>query len=336
MSERKPTSVIDRVIAHFATSPIPGAESWTVEERGEADAFRETVLSIAAEKAAAGRAAGWIQAGVRFDSPRALAAFLEGSWAEEVERWLAADRLRWFYVMRKPPGLRLRLGAPSLDPAVRRDFESLLRREQAAGRITGFEYGLYEAEVHQFGGEAGMDLAHEFFTYDTTALLQLRRLRARDHVEENAEVLSLLVINDLFAGVCDDAWERWDAWRNLGRLAGRGFRDDIPARLRGRLDDDFAENREILALIAFRPAEALQSLAAPVRTIVERCLSNNARLIERLRQAVREQSLLFGPRSILPFFVIFHWNRWGFSDIEQCFLSDSMQRLFNPKALPEP
>jgi thiopeptide-type bacteriocin biosynthesis protein len=206
-----------------------------------------------------------------------------------------------------------------------------LETERSADRITGFEYGLYEAEVHQFGGEVGIRLAHDFFTYDSQALLGLQRLKIREGIQEDLQILSLLVINHLLGRACGDSWEVWDAWRNLGD-AGRRFREDLPEALKARLEADFAGNRPLFELITARPGEALDALEPPVRSIVERFFSLNEVLIDSFRQAVSDRKLLFGPRTILPFFVIFHWNRWGFSDIEQRFLSDSMERLFNPKS----
>lgn len=319
------TIVVNAVLEHFANSAIPGADSWNPEMRGQAEAFRETVLSIAAEKAAAFQQnVVWTQVGIHFTSAKTQEAFLGGSWAETVEQWLTTGRLRWFFFTRKPPGLRIRLGAPSFDPTLGSEFELLLQNER-------YEYGLYEAEIHQFGGELGMQLAHDFFTYDTCLLLRLRRLQAEKGIDEDAQVLSLLAVNHLLSGICDDAWEVWDAWRSLGLLTGRRFREDLPDNLKTRLHQDFNENRELFEMIVLRPSEALDSLSPQVRAIVETFFAKNAELAGSFRQAILHQRLLFGPRAILPFWIIFHWNRWGFSAVEQCFLADSMERLFNPK-----
>jgi hypothetical protein len=55
------------------------------------------------------------------------------------------------------------------------------------------------------------------------------------------------------------------------------------------------------------------------------------RVAQRLNTARDEGQLLYGLRSILPSWVVFHWNRMGFSSAEQCSMSLAMIHLLGPE-----
>jgi thiopeptide-type bacteriocin biosynthesis protein len=267
----------------------------------------------------------WLQVGVRFKSQRQCRSFLRGRLGPAAKRWLAERRIRHFFFMVKPPGLRLRFCGAGLDRDLAPRLHRLLDRERTDGTLVSYEPGVYDAETYQFGGDVGLDIAHDLFNYDSLAILDLLRSEAP---RETLPVLSLTVLNHLLAELCADPWELWDGWCNM-RLVQR-----IPTLDPGALAAAaarFEEQRELLARTVWDRDSVLAELPPPQRRVLTRYLAENVRLARRLRQAARSGELLYGPRKIFPFYAIFQWNRWMFSLRTQAALAFYMQRLLDPK-----
>jgi len=144
-------------------------------------------------------------------------------------------------------------------------------------------------------------------------------------------VLSLLAVNDLIARVAEDPWEQWDVWSEM-RLTGRlvDHRSDDAVQLREDLD----QNREILEPLLLRREEVIADLTPEEKELVDTYTRCNQSVAGAFREAARARKLSWGPRKILPFFIIFHWNRLGLSMDEQVAFSFFMFELLNPKREP--
>ncbi|MEU0331613.1 thiopeptide-type bacteriocin biosynthesis protein, partial [Streptomyces sp. NPDC006233] len=135
----------------------------------------------------------WWHASVAFpnqhaDAARALATALSG---------------RRFHFLRKDAGVRLRTEQPA---------SGLLDQLVAARVITGWTGGIYEPEIHAFGGPEGMEVAHDVFCADSpAALAETGTPGAR---ERSVMLLSAMIreagLDPFEAG---DAWARWAALR---------------------------------------------------------------------------------------------------------------------------
>jgi thiopeptide-type bacteriocin biosynthesis protein len=325
-------AALDAVLESFRAVGVPappaGEPPWSAAELGEIAHARELFVAAGTERVV--RALGadrWLQVGVRCASDAQADAFLAGPLDTALRRWSEAGTVGQFFFMRKPPGVRLRFRGTGLDTTLLPELLALLAGEEAAKRITGHELGVYDEETHQFGGEVGLEIAHEHFDHDSRALFEIIRLEAQDADTTDRETLSLLVLNDLVAQVASDGWERWDVWRNM-RLAGRlrTYGPEAEAALRGELE----ANHEAL-LQTLHPREALAKLPPAEQKVLERYFAANTKVAARFADAARAGTLLYGARKILPFFVIFHWNRWGMDATTQFALTYFMESLQSPK-----
>ena len=147
----------------------------------------------------------------------------------------------------------------------------------------------------------------------------------------DAMTFSLLVMCDLIAKIIEGEWEHWDVWCNMD-LARRGVTIDGAVRESARAA--LAANRDMLEAIVFRPTELLEELDSEARRLVEDYFAHNAAVAEALNRAVRSGRLLYGVRKILPFYIIFHWNRLGLHRDKQLTLTLLMRGLLDPKAEP--
>jgi thiopeptide-type bacteriocin biosynthesis protein len=320
------------VIASFPVGKLPHAVS-----RDELAAF--TYLRQAFITAGAARVLElvdperWVQVGASFAGARRADAFMRERVLPRVEAWLQAGRVSRFFYMWKPPGVRLRFCVPRPTAGFERELTALLSGARRARLITRHEYGLYDAETYQFGGEAGIDLYHRHATIDSIAVLRLKDLLHRGRAEADASSLSLVLLSSVFSQVTGDAWELWDVWSNM-RLTGRSF--ELTAEQRAIAREQMKQNQVVLRRAVLAPDAFVAGLSKEERQIVADYRRGHAKWAAGVKQAIRRRQLLFGIRKVLPFYAIFHWNRFGFPGYLQSTLTYFMQELLSPKGTRRP
>jgi thiopeptide-type bacteriocin biosynthesis protein len=266
----------------------------------------------------------WLQLGVSFKPfRRQKSALLARSRFGEalrraVLRWQKQGMIRRFFFMNKPPGMRLRFETTPATPApeVLRIAQSWLLRQPDVARV---ERSIYLAEEFQFGGAMGASAAHDYHSADSLLALKAHDREQRGVISASAEILSLLAVCDLVRRLTDDSWEAWDLWKRMeitGRRpnVGRELANDLVERVRP---------------FVLRPAAVLQHLAPADRVLVQSAYDNNARAALAMRGLAAEGRLLFHLREIIPFWIIFHWNRWGVEN--QGALTIGIEGALNPK-----
>ncbi|MBB6122264.1 thiopeptide-type bacteriocin biosynthesis protein [Nocardiopsis algeriensis] len=208
------------------------------------------------------------------------------------------DIAGWWFI-RKHPCWRLRLH--QLRPGT--DLDSVLNHLVRAGCLRRWWANVYEPETAAFGGQEGMDAAHQLFCADSSAVLALG---TGAHSQLGRRELSLLLCVQFMRSAGLEWYEQGDVWNHVCRerpLPG----GSAPPGLR-----DLAEDVRILLLAdtsphgsMFGPGRALETSAGWVKAFDQAG--------RRLGAAAREGILERGLRRILAYQVIFHWNRLGLS-----------------------
>jgi thiopeptide-type bacteriocin biosynthesis protein len=236
-----------------------------------------------------------------------------------IDVWLRGRPGRGFFFLHKPPGLRVRFcGVDDECVEVLRDA---LNGLVADGAITAWTPGPYDAEVTQFGGDIGLALTHRWFTAESLAVLEHHRLRLDGTARIGSGLFSLMVIERLARRLYDD-WERWDVWCKLsltGRLAEDAAGNVDPARARSA------------RLLLSHQARILGAASEPERTLFTRYDAALDELVPHIDAAVQASDLLWGLREILPFWIVFHWNRMRFDAATQQSLAATMVAALSPK-----
>jgi thiopeptide-type bacteriocin biosynthesis protein len=216
-----------------------------------------------------------------------------------------------FFLMRKPPGLRLRLAAgdtAELATHWREPLDALV----TAGALARWARVAYEPEVFRLGGRAGCDLAHQWFEVDSLAWIRLEPAALRGELRLSRELLSLALLNDLFFATLDDAAEVWDVWC---RLAGM---HNLPL-------DASAERAPFVAI------EAVLPLAGPVELELLAAYTRANQTLKEGLQATRQRGeLQIGSRAFLATLALFHWNRFGLTPEARQRLVLPMLRTLDP------
>lgn len=251
---------------------------------------------------------GWVQVDLALGGTAAsCAGVLAGPVADHLTEWTATGQATNAWFLHKPPGVRLRLEGD------RRELRSLLAPVLdglvATGALSGWRFGAYLPEAHLFGGSVGMGLAHRFFTADSLAVLAYERARLERTASLVPAELSFLLLDGCLARLVPDPWERWDVWCRL-RWTGRVLDQ---ARTAGSVSSELAGDAVawVRAVRSFPGPWAGASRAEQV--ILDDYQRRIEALAESVAEVVRDGDLPVNLRQVLPFWIVFHWNRLSFT-----------------------
>ena len=205
----------------------------------------------------------------------------------------------WF--MRKHPCWRLRLQPGPAGHTIKADLGAAFDELAADGRIGRWWPGIYEAETAAFGGDTGMDLAHELFCADSSAVLNLLR---NGETGLGRRELSLLLCSILIRAAGLEWYEQGDVWHRVA-LERR-----LPAGVPTSKLTAMASDLKQLMLADITPDGPLLGTNGPLASAAE-WADAFRRAGRTLGAAARVGTLQRGLRDILSYQVIFHWNRLG-------------------------
>ena len=326
-----PRGAIDRMVERFDKILAEELDASNFGPQGVAELVTAREIFLCAGAAAVERCTNperWLQVGVEFRDHSQRQDFLDEGLANLVQRLKEEQAIDNFFFMNKPPGVRLRFSGFQIEPGLRRTVFALLEARKRQGRLHRFELGAYDGETYQFGGATGLRLFHRFSTIDCITILRLSSLARQTASQARLPCVSLLCLNHLMRAFTSGEWELWDAWRKM-ELADRtlsvGAQDQVLA------NELFDRQRSLLRTIVFEPSDAFAALTDAEQPIVRAFCEQITVWAADVHAAIRRGELLYGIRSILPFYVIFHWNRLGFDRNLQCWLTFYMQRLLDPK-----
>ncbi|MFI6098165.1 thiopeptide-type bacteriocin biosynthesis protein [Lentzea sp. NPDC051213] len=306
----------------------PPAEAALAEELDSADlAEAAEVYRRAGQQALEQQiASGWWQLYVQFtdwhDAERAVADHLAPLiHSAEDEGVITA----WWF-MRKHPCWRLRLQPGPAGHTMKHRFGTALDELAANGRISGWWPGIYEAETPAFGGQAGMDLAHELFCADSRAVVNLIR---DGGVGLGRRELSLLLCTTLMRAAGLEWYEQGDVWHRVAQE--RRLPADVPVSKVTAMAGDLKQ----LMLADVSSDGPLLGTNGP--------LASAAEWAEAFRQAgrtlgsaARRGTLRRGLREVVSYLVIFHWNRLGLPARTQSILAWAARSAILDAPAPAP
>ncbi len=269
---------------------------------------------------------GWVQAELIGDgSPVQSERLLRGPLLENLQTWVHRGIASNAWYLHKPPGMRLRLEG---DVSVLRDLlPPVLDRAVAEGGARGWRYGVYLPESYLFGGSDGTALAHRFFTADSLAVLAYHRARLARRTALGPAEFSLVLLDGLLRRLLDDHWERWDVWCRLEST--RRLAPDPPPQPDSPAGSDDAL-RAVRSLLE-RPASALALVSEEEQAILNAYETRVADLALHVQQVLERGGLMVNVRAVLPFWIVFHWNRVGFGLETQRALAELVVAALDPR-----
>lgn len=171
---------------------------------------------------------------------------------------------------------------------------------------------VYEAEVFKFGGPDAIDPVHAYFFADSTAWWCWEEHRDTGDASLNPRLLSVSVLNDLFAAFTDGPEEVWDIWCHIAVLHGDVVAIDAPRSPKVVIDD------------------LVDRVSGAEATLLRKYASSNAELVEAFRSLGAAGKLLFANRLVLPHIALAHWNRYGFTSHDRASMFTRMMVAWSP------
>jgi len=287
---------------------------WTVDEL--TDLFVQGGIEALSH---ASLASEWVQLCVDATPSAASQGQLMSAISELANELLDTAVAQNFFFMQKPPGLLLRFQAA----AEKAPLEERLNREVADWQTDGFVRAhwpaVYEPEHRLFGGTQSMEYVHALFTVDSLywSAFHARKSGYGD-AGAGAWSASLRMLRSVFDGLGIRGWEDLGVWDAVLDDTGR------------RLDLDLVGTtgyRDLTAQVRQAWAEAAPSTGK----LGEEDAHLQACAEVARQQAVRWKAGYFeapgariGPREGAAYLTIFHWNRAGFSPVQQGLVAEAL------------
>lgn len=209
----------------------------------------------------------------------------------------------WF-IVRKGTHWRLRYRPTSSNAPD--DITGHLHDLRGAGYLTAVTEAVYEPEIHAFGGQQAMTIAHQLWHLDSRHLLT--RPLSQPHRREWA----VLLCTQLLRAAGLDWYEQGDVWARVA-----AHRDPIRFDRLRHLHD------QMQRLLTVGPAD-LTHTGAPPATEWHVAFSTAGQALHRLYDSGQ---LHRGLRDVLTHHVIFAFNRRGIPNHEQAALATAARTI---------
>jgi thiopeptide-type bacteriocin biosynthesis protein len=218
----------------------------------------------------------------------------------------------WFFVRKSV--WRLRYLPASTTAEADAYMTDRLAHLNQAGHLAAVIPGVYEPEIHAFGGTVAMEAAHRLWHHDSRHLLTPATAGKPDRYRE----LSIMLCAAMMRAACLDRYEQGDVWARVAE-----HRDPPQQPL---LDTLLASVQRLLTVDLASLTHDGAPLAAAC-TWIEAYTAAGATL-NRLNETGQ---LRRGLRAILTHHVIFTWNRRGIPGPHQAALATAAKSIiFGP------
>jgi thiopeptide-type bacteriocin biosynthesis protein len=222
----------------------------------------------------------------------------------------------WWFIRKPQWRLRYQSGDRTPNGAARTYLGRTLNQLRAEGKITGWSEGIYEPELHAFGGIHAMAVAHDLFHQDSRHILGYL---AQPEVPAGRRELSILLCSLLMRAAGQDWYERGDIWTRVA--AHRPHDPQAPPERLSRLKPQLHR----LMTVDFGPD------SDPVRNGRLQFASPWVEAFEQAGRALadlaRDGRLTRGLRAIVAHHILFHWNRLGITAASQATLALAAQEV---------
>lgn len=261
----------------------------------------------------------WYQVHVQFPEWAATEKAAATGLGPQLQRLQGTGVIAAWWFIRKAPCWRLRM-KPGYDGEradMKTSVNSILDGLTTAGLISRWRQIRYEPETVAFGGQSGMDIAHDLFCSDSNNILAYLR---RPAPTIGRRELSVLLCSALFRAAAQEWFECGEIWHRVARLR------PIPAETPTDRLTELAESLRKLLTYDARPTGAVFGTDGPLAFAASWAAAFH-HAGQALGAAANEGALDRGTRDILAHHVIFHWNRIGLPHKTQSILAHAAKTV---------
>ncbi|PEP13995.1 thiopeptide-type bacteriocin biosynthesis protein [Bacillus wiedmannii] len=217
-----------------------------------------------------------------------------------IYKYLTKKKLKFWY-MRKPfGGSHLRIRVLKTKNFDERDLIQFLEKNYRGNYLRN----VYEPEIHLFGGESGLCIAHNIFCatskYSIESYIKLKQGKQNTYFERGIWLTDYLI-----KIVNEDSFERWDNWKRIELL--RKANSENLNRVIGNNIEAFNK------ITSLDENEFRKVFITKDDMFIQEYINEIKKNSESLKLMSGAGKLDRGIRSILSCIVIFNWNIMGYN-----------------------
>lgn len=214
------------------------------------------------------------------------------------------NNLKYWFIRKNNGGehIRLRIYRNNTDIKKIQNIIKYLDYQFSKKVILGWSELPYEPEALLFGGSIGMELAHDYFCFDSSFYLQLLNTNKKE-IKKIIPEISIWMLNYSFKSAGLDSFEVWDTWNKVYQLRYIDMQE-----IKLVIDN----NREGITILLQNSRNDFINRYYPISEILTPHIEKIDYWGQSLAEAFRNGKISRGLRQILSYIAIFHWNRFGF------------------------
>lgn len=212
-------------------------------------------------------------------------------------KWRADGWLDCYFLMRKPPDVRLRFYSIDRASILQSELSNTMEMLLVKGIISEFFFSDYQPETMRFGGIEAMKIVHDYFDLDTHNWLALDRLTRQNQRKIDPDLLLPSSFQDLFDRVLGSEISILKTWHHLAALTPLS---------------ESVENMPSIDLIPFDRLFLVPEITTTETSILQTYISAHQKLATELSALWQADLLLTDLYEILATIALFSFNRHGF------------------------
>lgn len=181
---------------------------------------------------------------------------------------------------------------------------------------------IYDPEIYLFGGEEGVDIAHNIFCLTTETVNLMSDVKNK---KNNIIFIYLWISKIIVENIADDRFEQWDCWKRLQHQ--RSFNGRLNEKL---LKNNIQRFKTIKSCTVCDVIPVLNYINVDYK-IFDKIIIELKDEMRKLKDLHYEGRLDRGIRSIAPILLIFIWNIMGFTSNMQSVFTYCFCEVYDPE-----
>ncbi|MFB7121450.1 thiopeptide-type bacteriocin biosynthesis protein [Bacillus tropicus] len=234
-----------------------------------------------------------------------------------IYRYLTKKNLKFWYMRKQFGGSHLRIRVLKIKDFDEIDLIQFLEKNYKGNYFKN----IYEPEIHLFGEESGLCIAHNIFCatskYSIESYIKLKQGRLNTYFERGIWLTDYLIkiINE-------DSFERWDTWKKI-ELLRKANSENINKVIGNNIE---AFNK----ITSLDENEFSKVFISKDDIFIQEYINDIKKNAELLKLAGDAGKLDRGIRSILSCIVIFIWNIMGYNSGLQSGIANLAKEKYSP------
>ena len=237
--------------------------------------------------------------------------------------------IKQFFFIKKPPGIRMRFYGENLYTKFIPLIVEWLEENENNNNIRGYKFSIYEPEIYRFGGQGGIEVAHEHFSLDSDIIISYELASGKLKKSLPKILLSIISMHHLFTVCNNDKAEVWETWKKLQELienyiiiSAQNSIDVLGMDVENQIN--LQNSFELISQEIDINFDFIKEKNSHISKQILKIKKNNLTISNLLQTNLKSNTINIGSREWLTSIAIFHWNRFGFNILDIKFIIEKV------------